>query len=499
MRREKYVNVLLVFLILVVLNFISSRLFVRADLSSGKLYTLSRSSKEAVRNLDDLLIIKVFFSKKLPPNLLPLREQLSDLLEEYRAASRGKVRVEFIDPQKDKETESMVMRLGIPPVQMNVLARNKLEVVKGYLGVALFYGDKNEIIPVLNRADNIEYELTSRILKLVEGGERKVGFVLSGDDHSFDEDYSEVRDEMSKQYQVVEVKDSVPLDLDLLVVAGVSKLDEAMKKEIDSYIMKGGRVIFLADGIEVGENLQAHPAPREPLKFLESYGVRVKRDLVMDVSNEIAPFSSGYIRFFVPYPCWVKVRKENLSRTNPIVRDLSSPVFPWPSSLEFVGDSSLSVDTLVMTTHRSWTQEGYITLNPEMLPKPKPGGTEKRVLAVLLKGNFKSAFSDSTSEDTLLSPETAVLVVGNSKFLEDGFVRNYEENLAFFMNAVDYLGFGEKLISIRSKLAVERPIKPVSDTAKTLFKLFNTFGMAVVVVVFGLVRYYIRRREKEAF
>ncbi len=497
MRGEKFVNIVLIFLILVVVNFISSRVFVRLDLTSNKLYTLSRSSKEAVKNLDDILIVKVFFSKKLPPNLLPLREHLADLLEEYRSASGGKVRVEFIDPQKDRETEMMVMKLGIPPVQMNVLEKNKLEVVKGYLGVALFYGDKTEVIPVVERADNLEYEITSRILKLVEGGERKVGVLLKGGDHSFDEDYSELKNEIEKQYKLVEIRDSIiPEDIDLLIVAGVEKLEESDRRAIDTYLMRGGRIIFLVDGVDIGKNLEAHAAPPEPLKFLKAYGFKVNRDLVMDVSNEVAPFSSGYIRFFVPYPCWVKVRKENLSKKNPIVRGLSSIVFPWPSSIEVLRDSLIKVDTLATSTPKSWTQEGYIVINPEMLPKAKE--RSKKVLAILAKGCFKSAFADSAAPDSVRrSPSTAIMVVGNTRFLQDGFVRTYDENMAFFMNAVDYLGFGNKLISIRSKVAVDRPIKPISDTAKEIYKLFNTFGMAAVVVIFGLVRYFIRKREKE--
>ena len=52
--------------ILVLLNLISVRIFGRMDLTKNKLYTLSEASKQFMRNLDDRVTIKAYFTEDLP-------------------------------------------------------------------------------------------------------------------------------------------------------------------------------------------------------------------------------------------------------------------------------------------------------------------------------------------------------------------------------------------------------------------------------------------------
>ena len=55
------------FIIVVVLaNLVSTRLFFRLDLTAPHSYSLSASSKELVKNLEEPLSVKVFFSDNLP-------------------------------------------------------------------------------------------------------------------------------------------------------------------------------------------------------------------------------------------------------------------------------------------------------------------------------------------------------------------------------------------------------------------------------------------------
>ena len=65
------------------------------------------------------------------------------------------------------------------------------------------------------------------------------------------------------------------------------------------------------------------------------------------------------------------------------------------------------------------------------------------------------------------------------------------------MNAVDYLTLDESLISIRSRGKTDRPLKELSEGLKNVIKFFNIFGISVLVVIFGLVRYYLRKKVKK--
>ena len=133
-----------------------------------------------------------------------------------------------------------------------------------------------------------------------------------------------------------------------------------------------------------------------------------------------------------------------------------------------------------------------------------PGGL---ILAATLQGSFRSNYSDKDiSEiqaevgfvDSVLteSPETRMVVAADADFISDRNVRG-TDNLAFFLNMVDWLSQDEALIAIRSKQVSPRPLKEISAGTKKLVKYGNTFGLPVLVILFGVVRWQIRRRFKE--
>ncbi len=497
---------ILLFLNLWVLNFIFSRHFGQLDLTEGHIYTLSKSTKEVLKNLDDIVNIHVYFSKQLPPNLLPIRETVEDILAQYTTYAKGNLKVDFKDPKDDPKLESQVMRLGIPPVQMNVFQKDRLEVVQGYLGIAVQYGDQSQVIPVVDNPENLEYELTSRILKVTKGRENTVALYLDGGSHKEADDYTLIRQEIEKEYKVIDVLpgNEVSPEADVLVVAGVENLEPKDFFNIDQYIMKGGKVIFLIDGVKIGKNLEATSVEIKKLNYTSDYGIKVNPDLVLDLSNEIAPFSSGYLRFFVHYPFWVKITKNGFNRENPVVRQLESLVLPWPSSIEVL-DTTENVTVLVNTSPKSWLMKGVFNINPQGIRAPNPKVMKSYPVAVAILGKFKSYFKDhdlpeGVSDTSVIyeSPETQIAVVANSRFLGDAFVQSYHENVVFFLNLLDWMAFGEELIAIRSKGITDRPLRSLSATSKTIFKVFNTYGVAFLVVLFGLVRYGVQRRKRRA-
>jgi ABC-type uncharacterized transport system involved in gliding motility auxiliary subunit len=143
--------------ILVALNVISTKLFVRADLTESKEFTVSRSSKQILRKLDDIVNVKVFFSKKLPPQLATMEQQLTDLLKEYQVYSGGKVKVRFIDPASKPELAREAQSMGIPQLQMNLLEKDQYQITNVYLGIGVQYGDKTQAIPVIDDVSSLEY------------------------------------------------------------------------------------------------------------------------------------------------------------------------------------------------------------------------------------------------------------------------------------------------------------------------------------------------------
>jgi ABC-type uncharacterized transport system involved in gliding motility auxiliary subunit len=368
----------------------------RIDLTQEKLYTLSPSTKKILSNLKDIVRIKVYFSSKLPPDLITLREQIKDLLDEYRAYSHGNILYEFVDPLKNPRLQGEVARLGIPPVQLNVFEKDKLEVIKGYLGMAFYYGDKTEVIPVVQDASNLEYEITSRILKVVSNKSKTVGFILP-EDKDLDTDYSTLKREVEKEYQIKKIEPGKDIkDIDVLVVVDGYNLGLDSLAKIDDYINSGGKAIFLEDGVVIDKYLHASSNQAKILKMLKRYGIFVTRDLVLDISNEIAPFARGMIRFLVKYPFWVKITRQGFNHKLPPVSRLESLVLPWPSSLE--PDTTLKdvkFEVLAKTTPYAWDQKLFFYLNPSSIPNPRKNERKQFILAVLASGSFKRFTGDT--------------------------------------------------------------------------------------------------------
>ena len=95
--------VLIVAGIFIALNVLGSRLFVRADLTQNKEFTVSKATRQILGKLDDVVAVKVFFSKKLPPQVATLQQEVPDRLKEYEVYSHGKIRVQGVDPGERPE------------------------------------------------------------------------------------------------------------------------------------------------------------------------------------------------------------------------------------------------------------------------------------------------------------------------------------------------------------------------------------------------------------
>ncbi len=520
-------GVLVVLAILALVNFISERRFARLDLTENREYTVSKSTKKIIADLDDVVNITVYFSKDLPPYLTTLDRQVKDLLDEYKAYSGGKLRIQFEDPGADPQKERQLQMIGIPKVQLNILEKEKAQLTNVYLGMAIQYADKTEAIPVVQSADNLEYELTSAIIKVTQP-QPKVAFLTGHGEPGLERgQMSALGEALRRQYDVSQVNtsDGTPIPPDVktvVVVRPQTRLGERDRYELDQFLMRGGRLVFLADGTTLTpQTLTAQPLDSGFGELLAHYGVRLNSDLIVDRSNVTTSFQSGYMSFIIPYPWFPRILPENISRKNPIMTGIESLVFNWVSSLEPV----IPVDTtgtaqgpgaraevLAWSSNQSFAQTGNMNVNPQQQMAPPPKDEfRRRPVAVALTGTFSSYFAgrpapapaDSAAavaapvpQTIDQSPPTQIVVVGDADFVSDQFVQQYPQNLAFVHNAVDWCTMGEQLIAIRSRAGGVRPLKPVSDGARSAIKLVNMILVPLLVVLFGIGRWYLRRRSR---
>lgn len=506
----------LLFLVLTVLNLISDRVFARIDLTENKEYTISPSTKRLLRNLDDVVNIKVYFSKNLPSYMASLPRSVRDILDEFSAYGRGKVRVQWIDPA-GQEQEQKLRTLGIPQVQVDVIQRDRREVTNVYLGMAVFYEDRHEVLPVVQGPWGLEYELVAAILKVTRKEAPKVALVTRYSREHLDRTYSELQRALRKQYdlQILDLQGGrrpIPADVRTLILLGPKDLKEAEKFQIDQFVMRGGRVFAMLDVLELQENvLQGWRMSSGMEDVMARYGIRCNNDLVVDRVSAVASFSSGFFRFMSQYYLWPKVVRHGLHRDHPIVSKLESISLPWTRSFEPVSSppESVEITLLASSSPMSWTTTDFMNLNPQQQWNPKPEDLRPRGLVYVLSGVFPSFYAGKpvpTLADSAASPievgerrdsslPTQVVLMGTTYFCID---QQVPSNMTFFLNAVDWLSLGDELIGIRSRQATDRPLRDVGEGTKRLIRTVAILFMPLVVVLVGIARWVAALQVKRA-
>ena len=480
LRKEAFLSVFLLLVVLLEGGALLRHFPLRLDISRNRLSTLSPATTKVLHSLKGTVRAVLYASDNLPPALLPLRQAAEDILKEYAARSGGHFVFEVVDPLKDPEKERQARQHGVGPIQFNVMEKDELKVANGYLGLALLYADQKSAIPALTEVDNLEYEITSRILKMSQEKEKEVGLLVA--QASFGRSMTMFEEYLRRTYRVRRVfPPAIPENLDLLVVVGWRTFDDSTMTKLRNFVARGKPLlVFTAATNPVDlERLWASPLPDAALDSLKALlGVGLSRHLVKDVVSDIATFQQGFQVYAVRYPYWIVVQREGLAR-HPVTRGLQSVVLPWASPVDTAGVEG-EVTVLLSSSPRSWLASPPYNLMPGLQEKT-PASFASYPLAVMV-----------TRKDS--AGEHRVALVASTNFLQNEFLSRYPENLAFAANLVDHFVFGDLLAGIRAKSATFVPLPPLSERARFWIKILNTFGMALVVALAGGV--FLRRRSR---
>lgn len=522
---ETVISVLLVIGIIVGINILSMRWIHRIDMTAEKIYTLSPETKKMLSQIDDVVSVNVYFSENLPPNLLPVKEAVKDILNDFGAYSHEKLAVKFIDPKGNEELERKLMRIGIPQIEMNILQEDRQEVVLGYLGIGIFYEDKVSVIPVVTSTENLEYELARSIKKVITRETPTIAFITGHGEPVLSDTYTTIRQELEKQYNVEYLDTSrnpdIPERVKTVIIIGPEKdYTDRELYELDQFLMRGGKLIFLGERVHVGNNLRAKPVDSNIFELISNYGIDVNKDLVVDLrSHTYASFGTQFARFISPYPFWVKVLGNRVNKRNPVLYRIQFLVFPWASSIELSSDEGIRFEKLFATTNLSYSKTFPFDLGPQQ-DFHQGGNMNSKILGVVLSGRLPSYFKtrdipDYEGNDDRLkeffkqrdeyrkkitqSIETQIVVVSDSDFISDNFISRNTQNMEFFLNLVDYLSLDDSLIKIRAKTITRKPLKEIDDNEKQHIKLYATFFSPALLTAVAIIKSLYRRRRLSAF
>lgn len=498
MKKSKIITQLLVVIgILIVINLIFNQLFFRLDFTADKRYTLSKATKEILSDLDDVITVTAYFSEDLPPQLMSNRQDFEDMLIEYENRSGGNLVYEFINPNEDEAEETAAQQSGISPIMVNVTERDQVKQMRAYMGAVLNLGEETEVIPVVQPGASIEYALTTAIKKLAVEEKPKVAFLQGHGEPSMMAS-AQLLEELSVLYDVEEytITDTTTIPTLYQAVAMIGPTDTIPAShfaQLNNYLQQGGS-IFLAYSNLIGELNQGYlrTAPDIGIKkWLAEKGISLNDQFAIDVNcgavtvrQQQGPFVfNSQIEF--PYFPIISNFPEH-----PVTTGLESVILPFVSTVSVVNqDSAISIQPIAYTSEQSGSVQAPVMVDIEKEWTENDFPQSELTIAVAAEGPLAG------------SGNGRLVVIPNGDFVVNGEGQQQQQvnpdNVNLASNSIDWLADDTGLVQLRTKGVTSRPLDPIEDGKKQLYKYGNVLLPIILILIVGFIRRQIYLRKKQ--
>ena len=473
----------------------------RLDLTEDKIYTLSGGMEQIVDELDDVLTIKLFESKDLPPQHALVARDVNDFLDGLASTSDD---VEVVrrrpDPAEEGDEDTIeAQMLGVPQVQSTLQSQSELQLKNIYLGVSMTYADRKEIIPFVEQIDGLEYRVASLANQMLRRELKTIGFLSGHDEMTLDVHLPTLAGVLSTNYNVIQVEAAEDQDLDLsaldvLVVARpISPFPQQHIDALRDYIDQGGKVAFLLDPILVfpdpqGTALLGGQNTASLASFVNRYGVFVDQDLLLDYRSY-----SNFPGSALPYPYWMRVPVID----DKIAGNVETTVLAWASSVGITQSEVGPVEVIPLLETTAFAarlelpdEQSVFNVSPDIIPEVSETDLREQLTGVAVTGTAPAGQINGESSSFRL------VVIGDSDWISDAVVNQPDgaDNLFLFSNLIDWLAQEDALADIRSKLITSRQLLFDSQTHRNLVQYGNVVGIPFFFALLGVIRFLMRRR-----
>jgi ABC-type uncharacterized transport system involved in gliding motility auxiliary subunit len=513
----------LLFVGLVLVNYLASSLPVRLDLTAESIYSLSPGTRAVLAKIEEPVVLDLYFTKDasgLPIAYKNYAARVQEMLRQYVRAARGKLVLNLIDPRPDTPEEEKATGAGLTP-QVAPTGGDRF-----FFGLVATQADQQKNIPAFTpqREQFLEYDLSQLIYSVQLLDKPRLGLITSlplqgasAQELQLDrllhrpvERGQMVADEWEQSFQIEKIEGNAPAlpgNLDALAVIHPQNLSPKLQYAIDQFLL-AGKPVFLAldpssqyfknQGDGQMAMMGGSPSASSDLpQLLKAYDIVYDpRQVVGDLTNAAnVRTESGDMR----YPVWLSLGTENFNAKWLPTAQIKSAVFIEAGSLSLKNGSSLTFIPMVETSAQSGEMPGAMlqfAQTEEIARQIKPTG--KKTIAALVTGKFKTAFPEGApQEETRPAPgakaeapkpvdeakpadslkasrSTSILfVIADTDWLFDDYsVRKFNyfgqtaaeplnDNLTLASNTVEFLGGSQDLISIRGKGSSLRPFTVV--------------------------------------
>lgn len=560
-RKDAFIRLGLLLMVLLLLNVLSSFFHFRLDLTSEKRYSISQPSINMMKNLKDEVTVKVYLDGELNAGFTRLKESTRNLLDEFRVYGGKNIQYEFIDPMAVTNLDERKLLIqdliekGLAPTNLTTRSKTESKQQLIFPGAIVTYGGREMPVQLLenqigfspqqilnNSEILLEYKFANAVRKLLQFRPPGIAFI-SGHDELSELETADIRQTLTSLHY--EVKDLdltqtyyIPERFELAVIAKPhAAFDEKDKYKIDQFIMHGGKVLWLLDGTNATmDSLKVNPTGQfisgndfNLDDMLFKYGVRINTDVVQDINlcNQIplvvgqmgnAPQTEMFPWYYFPL-----LISDN---HHPIVRNLDPVASYFASTIDTVKNPGVSKTILLRTTDNAKAQLAPTRVHFGILqgkPNPEYYNQPRLPVAVLMEGEFESAYKNRLSPEFLAASDT----IQNLKFLDkskksrmivisDGdiirseirndssayplgyymFTKQQFANKDFILNCVEYLVDETGILQTRNKEVKLRLLNTVKvQQERMLWQVINLVIPIVLVILFGIGFNFYRKKR----
>lgn len=530
---------------LFLINFLGNKIYKRFDLTEDHRYTLSETTKNITKKVDDIILVKVYLQGDFPAEFKRLQTETKLHLEELKSVNKN-IQFRFINPTDIAEE---LIASGLEPSSLQVQENGKLSEMVLFPYAVINYKNKTEIIPLLNDVfsnsqdeqlessiQNLEYAFANAIHKIITTKSKKIA-VLRGNGELPDIYIADFLRKLNEYYLLAQFTlDSVEIQpqktlfelskFDLAIIAKpTEKFTEQEKFVLDQFIMNGGKTLWMIDNVQAeldslqqtGETL-AYPRDLGLTDFFFNYGIRINSDLVNDIYCTQIPLATGNIgnqTQFSQFP-WVYFPLAISKNNHPINTNIEAV------NLRFANNIDTLKNNIKKTVLLQSSPLSKIIGTPSIIslktigeaPKKEEYTNGNQPLAVLLEGKFKSAYNGRVKPFKTLKPidnssANKMIVISDGDVIAneiskgqplelgvDKWTNQRYGNKDFLLNSVNYLLDDTGLLNIRSKkIEINFLDKQKAFEEANKWQFINIVFPLIILALFGFLFYYLRLKK----
>ena len=421
----KVLAIVLLFVGLVLVNYLASSVPVRIDATADSIYSLSPGTKAMLSKIEEPITLDLYFTKDatgLPVAYKNYATRVQETLRQYVRGSKGRLTLNVINPLPDTPEEEKATAAGLTP-QVSSEGGEQF-----FFGLIVTQADQQKTIPAFTpaREQFLEYDLSKLIYSVQQFDKPKLGLLtslpLQGSSPQEMQTMTMMRQQPKpQQYVLSEWKEAfeivtidpaateLPANLDVLAIIHPENVSPKLQFAIDQFLL-GGKPVFLAVDPssqyfkrQGGQQAMfGGPQPNTSSNLptlLSAYGIQYDPEkVVADIENPLPIGGAG--NSVVRMPHWLFMKKDNFNAKATPTSQLNSAWFIEAGSLSQKPGSTATFTPLIETSAQSGEVPGMMLqfAQPEDISKQitTPG---KKTLAALVTGRFKTAFPNGAPRD----------------------------------------------------------------------------------------------------